>query len=205
MKIIGITGGVGAGKSEVLKWIAKLCSCRIMIADEAAHAVKEPEAECYQPLLELLGEQILNADGTIDKRKMAARIFEEESGERLKQVNRIIHPAVKRYILSEIEQERNAGQADYFFIEAALLIEDGYANICDELWYIYAAREVREQRLRASRGYSDEKIAGIMRAQSDEATFRKHCQAVIDNSGDAEKTKEQLRVLLRKRNTEKSV
>ncbi len=196
MKIIGITGGVGAGKSEVLKWIAELCSCRIIIADEAAHVVKEPGAECYQPLIELLGENIRSADGTIDKRKMAARIFEEESKDRLEQVNRIIHPAVKRYILSEIERERSAGLVDYFFIEAALLIEDGYAKICDELWYIYVAREVREQRLRASRGYSDEKIAGIMRAQADEATFRRHCQAVIDNSGNAEKTKEQLRRLL---------
>ena len=129
MKIIGITGGVGAGKSEVLKWIAQMCSCRIIIADEAAHMVKNPGAECYQPLIELLGEKILSADGTIDKQKMAAEIFVEHAEGRLEKVNQIIHPAVKRYILSEIEQERTKGQVDYFFIEAALLIEDGYANI----------------------------------------------------------------------------
>ncbi len=198
MKIIGITGGVGAGKSEVLKWIAQMCSCRIIIADEAAHVVKEPGAECYQPLLELLGQSILKDDGTIDKQKMAVKIFEEHSENRLRQVNQIIHPAVKRYILSEIEQERSMGQVDYFFIEAALLIEDGYVEICDELWYIYADRAVREQRLRESRGYSAEKIAGIMEAQSDDATFRKYCRAVIDNSGAAEHTKEQIRILLRR-------
>ena len=196
MKIIGITGGVGAGKSEVLKMIAELCSCRIIIADEAAHQLEEPGEACYQPLLDLLGAEILNPDQTINKQKMAAKIFEEDGEERLKAVNQIIHPAVKQYITAEIEKERTLGQVDYFWIEAALLIEDGYTAICDELWYIYAKREIREQRLKESRGYSDEKIAGIMKAQSDEETFRKHCRVIIDNSGDMEQTRRQLRKLL---------
>ena len=196
MKIIGITGGVGTGKSEVLKEIARLCRCRIIIADEVAHQVKEPGAECYQPLIALLGAGILDEDGRIDKSRMAAEIFEDDAERRLEQVNRIIHPAVKRYILSEIEKERLLGKADYFFIEAALLIEDGYTDICDELWYIHAEQRIREQRLREARGYSDEKIAGIMRAQSDEATFRTYFKVVIDNSDSIEATIQQLKALL---------
>lgn len=68
-------------------------------------------------------------------------------------------------------------------IEAALLIEDHYEEICDELWYIYAEPQVRRERLRASRGYSDEKISAIFASQLSDEEFRKHCQAVIDNSG----------------------
>ena len=198
MKIIGITGGVGAGKSEVLKWIGKLCSCRILIADEAAHTLEMPGAECYSSLIGLLGEGILAEDGIIDKRKMASAIFEGDTEDRLAQVNAIIHPAAKRYILSEIKAEQDKGIADYFFIEAALLIEDGYTEVCDELWYIYADIETRKRRLRESRGYTDDKIEGIMKAQSDETAFRRYCSRVIDNSGDTAHTIDQIKALFKR-------
>lgn len=198
MKIIGITGGVGSGKSEVLKWIGELCSCRILIADEVAHALEMPGAECYRPLICLLGEGILAEDGKIDKSKMASAIFEESTKDRLTQVNAIIHPTVKRYILSEIKAEQDKGIADYFFIEAALLIEDGYTEVFDELWYIYADIETRKRRLRESRGYTDDKIEGIMKAQSDETAFRRYCSRVIDNSGDTAHTIDQIKALFKR-------
>jgi dephospho-CoA kinase len=196
MKVIGITGGVGAGKSEVLRYIKELCNCRILIADEAAHILQEPGQPCYQPLIDLLGNGILQADGQIDRKQMAKQIFIGSKETLLPQVNTIVHPAVKKYILSEIEREKQIGAIDYFFIEAALLIEDGYVAICDELWYIYATQTVRAERLKKARGYSEEKIDGIMNSQSDEETFRRHCAVVIDNSGDLEETKKQLRQYL---------
>lgn len=194
MKVIGITGGVGAGKSEVLKCIQELCHCRILIADEAAHFLQEPGQICYQKLIDLLGTSILQTNGQIDRKKMAERIFTEsqETQTLLKQVNMIVHPEVKRYILTEIEKEKQSDAVNYFFIEAALLIEDGYLEICDELWYIYAVQTVREERLIKSRGYSKEKIDGIIRSQSDEETFRRYCAVVIDNSGSIEETRKQL-------------
>ncbi|HKM23152.1 MAG TPA: dephospho-CoA kinase [Lachnospiraceae bacterium] len=196
MKVIGITGGVGAGKSEVLRYIKERCNCRILIADEAAHILQEPGQPCYQPLIDLLGNGILQADGQIDRKQMAKQIFIGSKETLLPQVNTIVHPAVKKYILSEIEREKQIGAIDYFFIEAALLIEDGYVEICDELWYIYATQTVRAERLKKARGYSEEKIDGIMNSQSDEETFRRHCAVVIDNSGDLEETKKQLRQYL---------
>lgn len=196
MKVIGITGGVGAGKSEVLRYIKERCNCRILIADEAAHILQEPGQPCYQPLIDLLGNGILQADGQIDRKQMAKQIFIGSKETLLPQVNTIVHPAVKKYILSEIEREKQIGAIDYFFIEAALLIEDGYVAICDELWYIYATQTVRAERLKKARGYSEEKIDGIMNSQSDEETFRRHCAVVIDNSGDLEETKKQLRQYL---------
>lgn len=184
MKVIGITGGVGSGKSALLGYIKEKYSCRLILADEAAHRVKEPGQPCYDKLVELLSEDILNRDGTIDKNRMAARIFGSE--ELLRQVNQIIHPAVRELILQEIALAAAEKEIRFFFIEAALLIEGGYLKIVDEMWYIYAREEVRKQRLRDTRGYSDDKIESIMRSQLREDEFRKHCTVVIDNSGSLE-------------------
>ena len=104
MKLIGITGGVGAGKTAILAYLEQNCSCRIELADEAAHKVKEPGGSCYGRLIELLGTGILNTDGTIHKGRMAEAIFSDS--EKLAAVNALIHPAVKEYLLREIEKER---------------------------------------------------------------------------------------------------
>lgn len=196
MKIIGITGGIGAGKSQVLSYIEKNCSCRILIADGAAHAVEEPGQPCYDRLTALLGKEVLTGDGHIDKKKMAAVIFPDET--LLKQVNAIIHPAVKEYILSEIDKEKHAGNKDAFFLEAALLIEEGYGRIADELWYIYAPENVRRERLKAFRGYSDEKISHIFKSQLTEAQFRAHCKVVIDNGKGLSDTYMQIHEILKR-------
>ena len=74
MKVIGITGGVGAGKSEVLAYLERRRDCRVIMADRVAHQLEEPGEACYEPLKALLGTEILDAGGRIDKRKMAARI-----------------------------------------------------------------------------------------------------------------------------------
>lgn len=190
MKVIGITGGVGAGKSEVLCMIGQMCRCRIIYSDDVGNRVKEPGEACYEAVTELLGAEVLKEDGTIDRRKMADKIFSDQ--ELLRKVNAIIHPAVKTYILNEIEEERRKGLVDYFFVEAALLIEEGYDKICDELWYIHADDEIRRVRLKASRGYSDEKIRQIMSHQRCREEFEKYCGRTIDNSGDRACTRTQI-------------
>lgn len=190
MKFIGITGGVGAGKSEVLSYLEKHCSCRILLADQAANELKEPGRPCYLPMVELLGRGVLTPDGSIDHRKMADRIFSDPA--LLARVNGIIHPAVKTYILEEVEKERQEGKSDFFFLEAALLIEEGYGELTDELWYIYAKEEVRRERLMRTRGYSQDKVRRIMDSQLPEEEFRKHCAVVIENNGDLAYTYRQL-------------
>lgn len=190
MKVIGITGGVGSGKSALLSYIKGKYDCEIILADEAAHRVKEPGQPCYQKLIELLTDDILNEDGTINKKEMAAKIF--ESDELLEKVNAIIHPAVKEMILQEITRLKREGKTCFFFIEAALLIECGYLNIVDEMWYIYAREDIRRKRLKESRNYTDEKINAIMDSQLKEEEFRKYCKVVIDNSGSLEDAYEQI-------------
>ena len=194
MKLIGITGGVGAGKTMVLGLLKELCRCRVLLADEVGNEVKLPGQPCYERLVQLLGRQVLAEDGTIDKKKMAGLIFSDPA--LLDRVNGIIHPEVKRYILEQVEEERRKGEADYFFLEAALLIECGYEAILDELWYIHAAGPVRMARLKESRGYSEKKIRQIFESQLSETEFRAHCSVVIENNGDLQETRRQLEAAL---------
>ena len=181
LKFIGITGGIGAGKSELLQYIGKHYKCEIYLSDRVAQEVKAPGTKCHQKLLELLGEEIAGPGGQIDKTKMAARIFSDEG--LLKQVNDILHPAVREYLLKRLERARQIGKTELFFVEAALLIECGYGALTDEMWYVYADEKTRRKRLRESRGYSEERINGIMSSQLSEEQFRAGCDFVIDNSG----------------------
>ena len=190
MHVIGITGGVGAGKTKILTYLSEHYSCRIILADEVANQLKEPGQKCYEEIVTLLGTQILKPDGTIDRLKMAERIFSDQ--ELLRRVNEIIHPAVKEYILQAIEEERHRDKIDFLFLEAALLIEEGYESIVDELWYIYADEAVRAERLKANRQYSDEKIQKILRSQLSDAEYRAHCSTVIDNGVALEETYRQI-------------
>ena len=200
MKIIGVTGGVGSGKTELLHYIEKNYRCRILLADEASHEVMQKGGRIYEPLVALLGSSVLDSSGEINRKEMAARIFSRE--ELLGRVNALIHPAVREYILEAVAEEREkaaAGAADavdYFFLEAALLIECGYRSVVDEMWYIYCDLAVRRERLKKSRGYSDGKIDSILSSQLTEAEFRSGSDVVIDNSGNLEDAYRQIREAL---------
>ena len=189
MITIGVTGGVGSGKSEILSYLEKEYNCRILMSDNAAKELEKPGGVLYGPLIELLERYaegtdcgpILEENGEIVKTEMARRIFLNR--ELLEEVNMLVHPAVNQYILDEIQREKSAGEKEFFVLESALLVENGYDKIMDSLWYIYCERSVREQRLKSSRGYSDEKIRQIMDSQVSDEVFRKVCDVVIDNTG----------------------
>ncbi len=190
MKILGITGGVGSGKSAVLDDLQNRYHAYILKADELANSLKKKGEDGYRSIVELLGKDILGDDDEIDNKKMAQRIFSDP--EALAKVNDILHPIVKEHILRTIEQKRAEGTTKLFVLEAALLLEEGYDQIVDEMWYIYADTATRAERLRQSRGYSDEKIQSIMAKQLSEEDFRKGCDVVIDNSGTMEDTRKQI-------------
>ncbi len=184
--IIGITGGVGAGKSTILDYIGKNYNSRVIFSDQVANDIKKKGYPAYEELVGLLGPEILDAAGEIDKGLMAEAIFRDKT--LLDKVNNILHPAVNTFIISIIDKERSLNELDFVIVEAALLIENGYKDIVDELWYIYADENIRRKRLKDSRGYSDDKISGIFKGQLSDEEFRKNCDFVIDNSsteGDA--------------------
>ncbi|SFU37510.1 dephospho-CoA kinase [Butyrivibrio sp. M55] len=188
--IIGVTGGVGAGKSTVLKYINDNYNCKVVYSDDVANEIKKKGYPAYDELVRVLGQEILGDDGEIDKAKMANAIFKD--AKKLEKVNKILHPAVNTFIINIIDEERLRNRIDFVFVEAALLIENGYKNIVDELWYIYADEDTRRDRLKDTRSYSDEKIDGIFAQQLDDETYRLNADFVIDNSKDLEAASEQI-------------
>ena len=191
MITIGVTGGVGAGKSEILRHLKEHYNSRILMSDNAAKDLERPGGPLYEPLVALLeseegrkgmAEPLLLPDKEINKAEMARRIFADAAI--LSKINQLVHPAVNQYILDEIERERKEGKREFFVLESALLLENGYDKILDSMWYIYCEESVRSERLRRSRGYSDEKIRSIMERQVSEDVFRSHCDTVIDNTGE---------------------
>lgn len=195
MKIIGITGGIGSGKSTVLKLLREKYQAYIVEADKVAHELMEPGQKAYEKIKEAFPETIFNADGRINRTALGNLVFQNPDW--LKRLNGIVHPAVKTWILNEIGQQKQNHICKLFVIEAALLIEDGYTEICDEIWYIYAEESVRVKRLMESRGYSLDKCRAVMQNQSEEAYYRKNTSARIDNSLTFAETEKQVDALLK--------
>ena len=137
----------------------------------------------------IISGDIIAADGSLDKKAFSALIFTDEDA--LKRANAIIHPAVKEEILRQMDEKKAQG-CSLFVVEAALLIEEGYDKILDELWYVYADESVRFKRLEENRGYTREKSLSIMRRQKSDIEFRKYCRRIIDNSADLWETKAQI-------------
>ena len=195
MKFIGITGGVGAGKSAVLDYLATKPGVRVMLADEIAHELMEPGTDCYEQIRQAFPEHdIYKEDGHFDRIKLAKVIFSDEN--KRAGMNGIVHPAVKAYVIAEAKRDRQEGTLALLVLEAELLIEEHYDEICDELWYIYTSEENRRARLKQSRGYSDEKISEMFESQLCENEYRRHCKVVIDNNGTTEETIAQVRTII---------
>lgn len=189
LRVIGVTGGVGAGKSTVLKYLQEKYHAKVYLADEIAKELLMPGQECYKQVRAIFPPEVFAEDGTIHREKMASLIFTHP--EYRQKQNDIVFPAVKQYFRRKIEQERANGTS-LMIIEAALLIEEHYEEICDELWYIHADEAVRRKRLADSRGYSQEKITAIMNSQLSQEEFLMHTDVMIDNSFDEGKTLESI-------------
>lgn len=189
-RVIGITGGVGAGKSVVLNYLKEKYPCEILVADDIGNEVKMPGGRCYEAFIEFVGEDIVLEDGTIDRAKAAEKIFADDA--LLDEVNALIHPAVKDEVRERTAKAKEEGEVSFVFIEAALLIEAGYLPELDELWYVCAGEKLRAKRLKEARGYTEERIEGIMEQQLTEEEFRKYAHRVIVNDGTIEELEEQI-------------
>lgn len=217
--VLGITGGIGTGKSTVLGYLKERYGAILISCDDVARQLQQPDEECYEPMRELLlngqdrreqerrtqndpdpaarqEDAVLNADGSFNRSEIARRVFADEEL-RIK-LNRIVHPAVKRRVRELIEAHRDA---PLIVIEAALLLEDNYGEVCDEIWYVRADEAVRRERLKKNRGYTDEKIVAILSSQRSDESYRALCALTIDNSSEnIENTFRQLDKALQSRN-----
>lgn len=190
MKVIGVTGGVGSGKSEVLRVLEEDFNCGIIRTDDVARDLCEPGEVSYQLIVEAFGTEILNADGQLNRPKLASIVFEDE--EKLKILNACTHPQVYRWVQEKVAQWKAEGNYSMIAVESALPEKLDEMGVCETLWYVYVRPEIRRERLRASRGYSEEKMDAMFASQLPESVFMEHCDTIIDNNLDIDNIKKQL-------------
>ncbi len=178
--IIGLTGGVGCGKSTVVKVAQEHFHCLAILTDDVSRQQMEPGGEAYLAVTAEFGTGILKEDKSVDRAALAQLVFSDS--EKLKKLNSLTHPLVTNYVMDAVKREREQDEYEFLLIETALLIEGGYDRFCDEVWYVYAPEAERRERLKISRGYSDEKIDELFARQQPEAEYRRVATAVIDNS-----------------------
>lgn len=182
--IIGVTGGVGSGKSTILGILESEYGARIIVADDVARDLQRKGTECFKKIVKCFGRGILEESGEINRAALADVVFGKP--EEVEKLNNIVHPEVKEEILREMECFKEKNPDAPIVIEAALLIEAGYLDILDELWVVVADNDVRAERLMSSRGYSPEKIKNIMSSQKSNEDYISYADFVIDNSGSLE-------------------
>lgn len=189
MKVIGVTGGVGAGKSTILSILKEEYQAVVIEADGVGKELQAKGGLCYRPMIELFGEEVLLPDGQFDRAKLASIVFGDPS--MMQKLNSIVHPAVKEEILRRIAKAR-AEKKQFCVVESAIFFEAGYQEFCDEVWLIYVEKEIRIRRLMESRGYSREKCLAIMAKQMDDSKEIVGISARINNSYSVENTRQQI-------------
>ena len=180
MKVIGITGGVGSGKTQVLEYLNDKYGATICLTDEVAKKLQRKGEKVFNAIVAHFGEEILDTNGELDRSKLASIVFSDS--EELSVINNLVHPAVKEEVKKEIRKEERKN-TNLFLLESALLIEDDYETICDEVWYIHVDADIRKKRLMYSRGYSEKRVDNIIASQMKKREYMMNCDRVIDNSG----------------------
>ena len=193
--ILGLTGGVGSGKSTVTRILQEEYGFKLLLTDDIAKQLELPGGSCYEAMVKVFGEEIL-ADGygsRIDNPRLAAKIYADP--EALETVNNIVHPAVWRYVSDYIDKYSMEG-GQHIAVETALPCT-AFRKMCDEIWFIYTEREIRIKRLMSDRGYTLDKSESIISRQLSDEEFRAYADVVIDNSGERTAAEEAVRKRLR--------
>ena len=178
MRVIGLTGGIGSGKSWVAEAISKALSWEVIYTDDVAREQMKKGGESYFAVVKEFGDGILDKSGEIDRSRLSKIVFEDKT--KLEKLNSLTHPLVRTYVLNQIAKFREE-KKEAVLIETALLIEAGYQEFCDEVWYVHAPETQRRERLKASRGYSDEKVDSLFLKQRKEEEFFQIATKVIEN------------------------
>ncbi|HKV56543.1 MAG TPA: dephospho-CoA kinase [Candidatus Binataceae bacterium] len=189
MLTIGLTGGIGSGKSTVTRFLGEL-GAPIIDADKVGHAIYAPDGPAYPDMVAAFGEAILAPDGTIDRKKLGPIVFADPAA--LKRLNSIVHPKMFTRMREMVEQLRGAGEKNPIMIEAAILIEANWQPLFDEIWLVVASRERVIERIERDRGLKPEQTEARIRAQLSDEERRKHATLVITNDGPIEELRQKV-------------
>ena len=180
MKTIGLTGGIGSGKSTVSQILAGL-GAWVIDADKVGHEIYLPGKAAWQQVTAAFGPDILAADQTIDRKKLGAIVFGSE--EARKKLNAIVHPLMFKEIERRIKEKRAEGFIQPIVVEAAVLIEANWLPLVDEVWVVVAGRSAVIERVAAQRGLSAHDTEARIVSQLADAERLKHASVVIPNDG----------------------
>lgn len=194
MKVIGITGEAGSGKTTVTKLYAKSHNAYVILTDEVARELMEPGTECYRRVVEHFGKGILKKlpedNIPIDRGILANIVFNDEN--ELKVLNSIVHSEVVskvKSIITDINSLNNGENYDNIYsvilLESAILFQvDDLVKLCDEIWYVEARDLDRRERLKRERDYSDERIEAMRISQECIRINKDRCDKIIINDRD---------------------
>lgn len=182
MKIIGITGGIGAGKSTVTKYLESK-GFTVIDADKIAHDIYKGNESLLEKIKENFGRDLVDKEGNLNRRELAVRAFET------KEKKLLLEELTHREILKRIEDEVNEAdklKAKEVFIDAILLFESGLSNGCDEVWVVDAPMEARIKRVSKRDEMTEDEIALRIKMQMSSFEMRSKATRVLDNKGEIE-------------------
>lgn len=180
MLTIGVTGGIGSGKTTVTKLLAEL-GAPIIDADKVGHSIYAPDGPAYPDMVSAFGKGILADDGTIDRKKLGPIVFGDPAA--LKRLNSIVHPKMFDRMKQMVDQLRGEGERKPIVIEAAVLIEANWQPLFDEIWLVIASKDRVIERVELERGLKPEQTEARIRAQLSDDARRTHATEVIINDG----------------------
>ena len=180
MFVIGLTGSIGTGKSEAARQLEAL-GASIISADEVGHEAYTPNTEAWELVIAAFGDDILQDDGDIDRRKLGAIVFSDPG--QLEKLNQIMHPRMARMVADKIEVLRDQG-VNVVVVEAALLFEAGWDTLVEEVWVTDSPEHIVIGRLKERNGLSEEEAKKRINSQMGRAERIERSDFVINNSGD---------------------
>lgn len=181
MFVLGVTGGIGSGKSEVTCYLRDHLDASVCQADNIGAELQKKDGPAYAPIVRAFGEDILCEDGALDRKRLASIVFNDP--EQLEILDDIVHPLVENYIQNMMAKSRRE-EKKIFVVESAILIEVGYKQFCDEVWFVKAPESVRIRRLTEARNMTEKQASAIMNRQMSDAEYEKNCDYTIKNNAD---------------------
>lgn len=195
MLTIGLTGGIGSGKSAVADLLRQL-GASVIDADRLGHEAYTPNSEAWQQVVAAFGKEILTAEGEIDRRKLGSIVFADPA--ELARLNGIMHPLMARMV-EERKADLAAAGESVTVVEAAVLFEAGWDSLVDEVWTAYAPFERVVERLYARNGLSEEEARKRINSQMSVEERNRRSDVVVDNSSDLAALEAEVRGLWRAR------
>ena len=196
MKVIGIVGGMGAGKSTVIKLMNEIKPMSFIDADKIGHNILLKNGPAYKPVIDHFGKEILDEQGAIDRRHLGRIVFSDVK--KLQALNEITHPIIFKCIQDKINFYKKESPNELIILEAALLLESGLVDLTDHVVAIYADDQTRLLRVKERNGWDDQHILERFEKQKAWHEMEAAADFVIDNSISLENTKAQIEALLSK-------